>query len=59
LNINKDGMLHIKIHWFIIPTLDFLKYAINLLVESLKILNKTLQEEGIYVWYIFCIKQSQ
>jgi hypothetical protein len=22
-------------------------------------LNKTLQEEGIYVWYIFCIKQSQ
>jgi hypothetical protein len=32
---------------------------INLLVESLKILNKTLQEEGIYVWYIFCIKQSQ
>jgi hypothetical protein len=20
---------------------------------------KTLQEEGIYVWYIFCIKQSQ
>ena len=33
---------------------------INLLVvESLKIFNKTLQEEGIYVWYIFCIKQSQ
>ena len=33
---------------------------INLLVvESLKISNKTLQEEGIYAWYIFCIKQSQ
>jgi hypothetical protein len=33
---------------------------INLLVvESLKIFNKTLQEEGIYAWYIFCIKQSQ
>jgi len=30
---------------------------INLLVvESLKIFNKTLQEEGIYVWYIFWIK---
>jgi hypothetical protein len=26
-----------------------------LVVESLKIFNKTLQEEGIYVWYIFCI----
>ena len=30
---------------------------INLLVvESLQIFNKTLQEEGIFVWYIFCIK---
>jgi hypothetical protein len=30
---------------------------INLLVvESLTVFNKTLQEEGIYVWYIFCIK---
>ena len=33
---------------------------INLLVvESLKIFNKTLQEEGLYVWYIVCINQSQ
>ena len=30
-----------------------------LVVESLKIFIKTLLEEGIYVWYIFCIKQSQ
>ena len=31
---------------------------INLLVvESLKIFNKTLQGEVIYVWYIFSIKQ--
>jgi hypothetical protein len=27
-----------------------------LAVESLKIFDKTLQEEGIDVWYIFCIK---
>ena len=31
---------------------------INLLVvESLKIFIKTLLEEGIYVWYIFCINE--
>ena len=26
-----------------------------LVVESLQIFNKTLQEEGIYVWYIFVL----